>query len=276
MRSISIFWLVLIALLTGCGDNSREEINKLIEENKSLKNEISELKYGASRLLSQAESEYTKKNWKETKLILEKLKENHPGSSESTKADSLLNKVISEIKAEEITAAKLAAESAAKEEKIKIDEQKRISSATSRMRTKYDEIEGVTWYSDKSSPKFANANSFHIYFGKKKGESPWLRLKVQYSADDWLFIRAFTLVVDGRKFEKSPAKFERDHDGEIWEWYDEGLSSSDLEMIKAIITSKKSTIRFAGDKYYNDRTISTAEKKALQSVLDAYSVLGGT
>ena len=103
-----------------------------------------------------------------------------------------------------------------------------------------------------------------------------MRLKIRYYSDDWLFIKSFFVVADGKRFDKSAAKFERDHSsGSIWEWYDESVSISDVQMLKTIITSKKATIRFEGDQYHSDHQITLAEKQAMQRVIDAYEALGG-
>jgi len=72
------------------------------------------------------------------------------------------------------------------------------------------------------------------------------------------------------------SQFERDHgSGSIWEWYDENVSVADMTMIKAIIKSKKATIRFIGNQYRRDHVISTQEKKSLQNTIDAFEALGG-
>jgi len=103
---------------------------------------------------------------------------------------------------------------------------------------------------------------------------PWLRLKIRYYGSDWLFVESFFVVVDGERFDKAYAEFERDHGGgDVWEWYDESPTAKDLEMIKKIISSKKATIRFVGRQYHRDHVIDTNEKRALQSVLDAYEAL---
>jgi hypothetical protein len=46
-------------------------------------------------------------------------------------------------------------------------------------------------------------------------------------------------------------------------------------MIEAIIGSRSTTIRFIGDQYHADRTISSAQKRAFRNVLNAYEALGG-
>ncbi|OPY88765.1 MAG: hypothetical protein A4E71_00221 [Smithella sp. PtaU1.Bin162] len=161
-----------------------------------------------------------------------------------------------------------------KREREKQEEVKRVADVTKKMSKKIDELEGITWYKDAST--HAYHTSVHLYFGKKESASPWLRLKIRYYDNRWLFIKSFFVVADGQRFEKPVAKFNRDNSGgSIWEWYDENVSDADLIMIKAIIKSKKATVRFIGDQYREDYTITEQEKRALQNVLDAFIAMGG-
>lgn len=157
----------------------------------------------------------------------------------------------------------------------KAQEERRMATAIQKMIKSTDKIERTDWYRDKSSPAYNNQNGFFLYIGKRGAADPWLRLRIQYHADDWLFIESFVVVADGQRFEHNVVKFERDNDSTIWEWYDENLSESDLTMIRAVIGSKEAIIRFNGRQYRSDKKITSAQKAALQNVLDAYKALGG-
>ena len=63
--------------------------------------------------------------------------------------------------------------------------------------------------------------------------------------------------------------------GGIWEWYDGAVERRDVKMVQAVIAASKVTLRYNGKQYYDDREITTAEKQALQNVLDAFVALGG-
>lgn len=140
----------------------------------------------------------------------------------------------------------------------------------SKMRKKYDSFESVTWYNALSSPIYSNQNGFYLYFGVKDGRLLTLRLKMTYLDDDWLFVDTARVNVDGFIYPLTCSNWERDNkSGQIWEWCDTPLDD-DREIIEAIIKSKKSVIRFDGDKYYDNRTISSSQKQALQDVLNAY------
>jgi hypothetical protein len=153
--------------------------------------------------------------------------------------------------------------------------EKRSALALKKMIKNSDKIEGVDWYKENSSPKYNNQNGFFLYIGKRAAGNPWLRLRIQYFADDWLFIESFIVVADGQRFERNAVKFERDNNSEIWEWYDENLTDADLQMINAIISSKEAVIRFNGRQYRKDKKITESQKAAMRNVLDAYKALGG-
>lgn len=263
--------IVSVAFFVNSCGPSQGEYDAIKEENESLKIEVSNLKKeieGSNRLLSIGKKYFNEGKFEPAKSTLETLLAKHPDAVESEEAKVFINKSNLEIKkGQELEAAKRKRE---EQEKIK-----RVADATKKMNKKYDELEEITWYKDAST--HAYHTGIHLYFGKKKVENPWLRLKIKYYADDWLFIDSFFIVTEGQRFEKPIAKFERDHgSGSVWEWYDENVSDADLAMIKAIIKSKKATIRFNGNQYHKDHTITAQEKRALQNVLDAFGALGGS
>jgi len=150
--------------------------------------------------------------------------------------------------------------------------------AVSAMRVNHDKFQGETWYTDRTSPIYRNANGFYLYFGVSDGSTDPLRLVMQYYASDWLFINSAMVLVDGQTYDIGPinsSSWERDNDSMIWEWSDTEAGDYDLETIRAIIKSKSAVIRYDGDQYHDDRTITAGQKAALARVLTAYEALGG-
>jgi len=165
-----------------------------------------------------------------------------------------------------------------KEQKRELAKQEQARQATlAKLRRKRDKLEHVTFYYDRSSPEYTNANGFFCYIGKNDSSGqPWLRLRVQYYADDWLFIEGFSVYADGRKIDGRLARWERDHDTDIWEWMDEQMTPSDIQMIKAIVASKEATLRLSGRQYRKDVPITAKQKQAMRNVLDAYKLMART
>jgi len=268
----------MILIFTSCNSQEIETLKKenedlkssnaeLQAEVKNLKDELESIKFGAENLFKEAKNYYESKEYSKALNSIKTLLEKHPASDEAKEVQELLKQVEAAQKKEQ--------EAKALEEKKRIEaEKKRLAEATSKMRKEYDEVQEITWYYDKSTPRYSNYNSFHLYIGIKNN-NPWLRFCIQYAGDDWLFIERYELKIDDYNYEIIPDKVERDNNADVWEWYDTDVDSRDIAIIKAVISSKKTILRCVGQQYYKDRIISAQEKKALQNVLDAYEALGG-
>jgi len=279
--------LCLVALVTiaipGCDREASKRAERLEAENAALRKELDEVKreldtvkFGPSRLLSQLEIASVKSDWNTAKAKADELLKRHPESPEAAKAKQLLPAINTALAKAAKEAEAAEARRIEAEKKQKLQEERRLAASLSKMHKTVDKVENVTWYRDHTSPRFTNYNAFYLYIGKNPTGSPWLRLRVQYNSEDWLFIESFIVVADERRFESGPVRFKRDHSSEIWEWYDEEASPRDLDMVRAIVASKNAVIRFNGRQYRRDRTINATEKAAFQNVLDAYKVLGGS
>ncbi len=262
MKKYSVISLAFVSIIIILGCDYNTGCKELKAENERLKNEIEEVKYGSAKLMNLANEQYEKKDFAGAKKTILLLAEKHPDSAETKEANVLSDKINSVIQKEE-------------KEKNKAEKLK-IANALKHMRRSYDSMEGIAWYQDVSSPIYNNQNGFFLYFGvSDKNKTPSnLRFKIQYHADKWLFIESYEIKADNQKFDKS-CYIERDHSTTIWEWSDTEASSYDLNMIKAVISSKKAIIRFNGKQYRNDKLITPIQKKALENVLTAFSALGG-
>ena len=141
--------------------------------------------------------------------------------------------------------------------------------ARAKLLKKIDEITGVTYYYDRTTPKYNQSNNISLYIASQ-GNSDQVRLRIRFTAEDWLFIESYIIKADDQKFTITPLSIERDNSGgQVWEWSDEQAIREDLEMAKVIANSKKAVIRYNGQQYYKDRTITAAEKSALKHILEA-------
>jgi len=161
---------------------------------------------------------------------------------------------------------------------IKRAEEKQLAvyrNALKKMRVETDKFNGTKFYTDRSTPYYANYSSFHLYIGKAEGGDPYLRFKVRYSDDDWLFVESASVNIDGDVRDLDVGSdWDRDNgSGDIWEWVDVNATESHLSIVRDVIASKSAVIRYFGSKYRDDRTITSTQKRALQNVLDAYEAL---
>ena len=138
-------------------------------------------------------------------------------------------------------------------------------------RVKTDEFAGNKFYRDKRTPYYTNVNFIYPYLVKSNNDY-WLRLKLQYTSDDWLFIDNTTFLIDGTKYEIA-GNFERDNNSTIWEWLDINVDSKQRLMLNKLSKSKIAKVRYSGDKYHKDRTITSKEKSIIRKTLEVYDGL---
>lgn len=263
----------MIVVLVGCGP-SQSKYDELKKENESLraelgtvKKEMEEIKFGPGKLLSAGIQQLSSNKYEDAKGTFELLIKKHPSTKEAVEAASLLTKASVEIE-------KKREKDQAEEKKVAREKEARLAEATRKMSKDYDKVEGITWYKDASTHPYFS--SLHLYYGKKGSGSPWLRMRLRYYGDDWVFAKSFVVVADGQRYERNNLEFQHESgSGSVWESFDESASDADLTMVKAVISSKEAILRFSGDQHNNDHQISSQEKKALQNVLDAYVASGG-
>lgn len=150
----------------------------------------------------------------------------------------------------------------------------KMESAAKKLSKEYDKFENITWYQDPSSPRSNATNNIKVYIGRKDREV-WLRYKISYTGENWLFIESYQLMVDGTSHTIIPTSVDRDNSSIVWEWMDAPVNSSQLELLKSIAYSKDAKIRYEGPKYRHDRTITAKEKSAIKNVLAAFEAMGG-
>ncbi|MEM6800339.1 MAG: hypothetical protein AAF696_02985 [Bacteroidota bacterium] len=138
---------------------------------------------------------------------------------------------------------------------------------------RYDKEGKVLWYKDNSSPDYESANAFYLYMGSR-GEEVWMRLRIQYSAYDYLFINQVLIDTDSAGYAFTPKEKVRRNHGEkmVWEWLDESFTPDMHEMFYDIAYSKKVNIRFIGTASFDERELSQEEKKGIGRVLKAYEL----
>lgn len=271
MNKITLTTIITALILGSCGV-PQEDFDKLQTENNELKQQLEECQFGAGKLLSQATTFFENKEFDKCKKEVNILLEKHSGSSEAKTGKELIEKA--DIEIEKLAEARKN-EKAEKERK----EKQRLANATKKMRKSYDDMKGITWYYDKTSPKYVNSRTnIYSYIGKKENSKPFLRFVIQYVADDWLFIEKYIIKIDGKTYiitEDKYGEIETDNGGGIWEWLDRSADSDEFEIMKAIANGKQVKIRFSGKKYHKDRTVTSKEKIAMKNIIDAYEALGG-
>ena len=148
--------------------------------------------------------------------------------------------------------------------------------AYAKLNKKYDKVEGITWYTSKTAPYYADTRSYVLpYIGMRDGGVKWLRLVFHYTGSDWIFFDRLTIMVDGEKYYKVFDYYDVVREvggGKVWERADISADGTDIELLKKIADSNETIIRFQGDNHYYDLTVKGSDKTAIKEVLEAYSI----
>ena len=136
----------------------------------------------------------------------------------------------------------------------------------------------LVWHKPKNSPKYTNQNGLYCYFQSNNKMPSNLRLRMQYHAEDWLFIQKIQFSIDGTAFEFTPRKTETDsgNGGRIWEWFDEGMGKSNTELLDALANAKSAKMKLIGRQYHKVQNITDNQIRDIKRSLDLYEAMGGT
>jgi len=256
------FWIFFLILFlginfTGCSLQDKDKkikelsqknkqlvlkINQLENENKKLKEKLDQLMNAPARLKALAKNHIEKKEGAKAKTLLVSLINSHPEEKYNKDTKHLL----------------MLAEKLIKKE---IERKKKLEKEKKRLIEKYmyidkDDIENIIWYMPKDA--LYNTEDFsmiYAYIGQKaSGGKPWLRIVVQYVNDDWLFVKKFVILADGKRYEyiKDFKRKVLKNSNRIREKVDFYAEDSDIEMLKSLAKAKDRKVRFYGSDSYDD------------------------
>ena len=170
-------------------------------------------------------------------------------------------------------------EAAATQLKTLLEQQ--ANSLLSTMRVETDAVRGMNFYYPQAFPYYtdywgADVRCFALPYLGRSGDDVWLRLVCDYTADDWIFFKQITFAVDDQRYYKTFNYFDVVRDnayGDVWEYVDIEVGSSEEELLWAIANSTQTIVRFEGDDYYYDFTVSANDKQAIRDMLTVYDAL---
>lgn len=142
------------------------------------------------------------------------------------------------------------------------------------MTSKFDEVEGIKWIRDKATPQNLHKNMCYVYLGQKD-DYMWPRWFLGFKNESWVFFTRIIFNIDGERREINIGYFDRKSGNNgygVWEYID--LSGDEhLSLIRKIASSKKTIIRFSGDQYRKDFTVSQKQKGAMKRVVRLYELM---
>lgn len=154
------------------------------------------------------------------------------------------------------------------------EKKNRYADALNSLHTEYDKVEDTTWYISDYQPQYTNTRNFIFPYIGQKEQSVWLRLKFNYTGDDWLFFESVTIWVDGEQYriDFDYSSINRDNKyGDVWEVADIAPSENNINMLWSIVNSEETIIRFESDHKHYDFTMRDSDKTGIEDVLVVYS-----
>jgi len=255
--------LLLIYILSCCSVFTSCDYNKMKYENVSLNNQLDSCKKvirgyetDPHTLLFKAKEAYANKNIKKLTEFYELLKQYHPSALEFKAVLALKTSI-------------------EKYERDSIEKEKDLRmSCIKALDKNYDDVDGITWYSNSKFYHYEKANSTSLCIGKKN-ENIWLILKMSYTGDDWIFFKNAYLSYDGITKEIYFDEYKdknTENDTGVWEWITIGVDDSLLEYLNKFQNGKVLKMRLSG-KYTFTKDLSKKEVEGIKQILLAYDIL---
>lgn len=137
-------------------------------------------------------------------------------------------------------------------------------------RIKKDEVD-LKYFIQPSDPLKDNGIKFYIGFDDK---SEWLRLKIQYHGNDWLFVKSFKIAADDFRWQSPVYEFGRDNaGGDVWEWLDIEPAGEEVSAAIKLANADRSILRFQGMNYNFDKTLSGVEKIGISEMISLFLLM---
>lgn len=149
------------------------------------------------------------------------------------------------------------------------------SGALKKLKKRVDEFNGTTFYTHPAEPRYADTRSYLLPYIAEKNGTVALRVQLHYTSDSWLFIESASFNIDGKitSYDVPSSSWKRDNDSEIWEWSDTPVTPQLRTLLEEVANSNKTIVRFNGQQYYDDFTVTDQDKAAIRDVLSAEEIL---
>ncbi len=272
--NLKILYTFLIAItLTSCVSKSRE--TELLLKIETLEKEIDELKNGDEKLYAEMKHFYQEKQYPTCKSIYNEMEKRHANSSHFAEVKSLYTKIIEQEEKERAEIKRKREQKEAEEKrKIELEKQARMKSLK-KLKKSFDDVSGNTWYYNPYFTHYNNRNLTSLYIGKNDSQS-WLRLKMSYQGDNWIFFESAYLSYDGNTkevpFDKYDNKETENSGGGVWEWIDVSVSRDMLTFLREFSNSSNAKMRLSG-KYTKTRNLTWDERQGIKDVINGYDAL---
>ena len=166
---------------------------------------------------------------------------------------------------------------------ILIEEEKQIiiDSVLPNFDRQADRVADTAYYVPKVMPKYCDQSTFVVPYIATQGDYVCLKIRYNYVGDDWVFWESLVILADEQRYtiDVGYNGVVRDIGDNVYEVYDQSLvfntplTDTNIQMLKDIAEADEAIVRFDGDAYRYDYTVSAKEKEAMRDVVKLYSAL---
>ena len=167
-------------------------------------------------------------------------------------------------------------------EQRKKSEAYELNELRKKMTSNVDKVTGIKWIYEKTTKKAidrqsSKKNLFFVYLGQDTElKMIWPRLRMEFIRDGWIFFTKVIINIDGKVKSLSFNSFEVKRDvlgGHAIDEYIDLPADKYEELIKSMSKGKKVLVRFEGDQYYHDFTMTQEQKAALSNIWRLYELM---
>lgn len=266
------YTIIFLLHFISCGNSEKlkESELKVLQLTKtvdSLRVALDDTKNGAERLYSSLLQAEKDGNYLSLRENYESLKDRHSYFKDLDKATEIYNRATKKEKEEKKK----------KEAELKRIEAEKAKSLT-KLKKKYDDVSGITWYYNPYFNHNIDSNKASIYMGVRDGNktNPWINLLMSYYGDDWIFFERAYLSFEGRTIEIFFNEYENkktdNHYGGVYEWLEIEVTPDILNFLEDMTAHGKGKMRLSG-KYTKTRDLSSNEIKGMKDVISGYHYL---
>ena len=158
----------------------------------------------------------------------------------------------------------------------KKDNSQAIAAYQQKLDFRFDDMENITWIYAKGQNRDISGFTCYAYSGKR-GDRYWIRFVLGFSQDDWIFMDAIKMKCGDNVFnyviDYSEKKTDIGNSGTIYEWFDTGLTDSQIHALRSVCAHGQETkVRCYGDKYHEDFVLTDSQKANIITILDYYDL----
>ena len=277
----NLFLFITVISLGSCVSKQTEK--KLLERISDLEIKYDECQNGAVKLHAKMILNHEKENFENCQEIFNEMENKHPESVLFMEVKSMYEKSL-ENKRLEADRVKVLAEEIIDKARKRTEDKLKIIKAQRNKRLKVlkklkkdkDDISGITWYKQPYFTHYTNTNFTSIYIGHT-ANSEWLRLRMSYAGDNWIFFKKAYLSYDGKTKEITFNEYDdkdSDNNRNVWEWIDIKVTKDVEEFLREFSKSKNAKMRLTG-KYTETRNLTWNERQGIRDILDGYDALKG-